>query len=309
MTEIADPLAGQTGTTALLLLRLSDDEVRQYVAHWEQKHAARRAAGHGEAGWWASKSVSAGEHELRQRGLDRATGTATQREEGLPRSAALRICRDPRTDATTETWVRDPYWGWVRLDDEDDVGGTSFAELLGGIDDGADIEIAGPGCTRDEVLAALPLPEDADDDQRRVLSIDSVYYGQFSDHGWFPFHEEYDDVPANRPLVDIHIQAGGLASGSSVSLLGEIRPGLLVEYWDCDGMERGHEISVCDVADYVERMRSALAGDTDLEQLAVDRALAEGSGWWDGDELDPEEGSPTASISVSYDETLLPPSG
>lgn len=277
MTEkIVDPLAGKTGTTALQLLRLSDDDVRQYVACWKQKQDSHRAAGRVQASWWASKSVSAGRYELTQRGLDREIGASSQRKAGLPRPAALRISQGP--GRTTGTWVRDSHWGWVSLDDEDDVG-SSLEDLLGGIDDGADIEIAGPGCTLDEVLAALPLPEDADDGDPHEfeVSIDSVVYGRFSGHGWFRLHDEYEDVPAHHPLVEITFsEEGGFTSGSSVTLLGEIRPGLLVRHWSFDGADWRQEIFACDPANYVDQMRSVFSRDTDLEQLAVARALARG---------------------------------
>jgi hypothetical protein len=310
MTEDALDPPARPSTTWRRLLDLSDEEVRDYVAEAERKRAAHRAAGEGEAAWWASKSITAGEYELEQRRRSRAESAEARSHQPLPRAPALQIVRQRMLDPTPETWVRDARFGWVCLESTE-AGGATLEDVLSEIDDGAVIDIVGPGCTTEDVIAALPSPEDVHDGVWEfVVTIDSVDYGPFPGHGWLPVDQDHPTIPAHRILVEITFsEEGGFTSGLNIDLLGEVRPGLLVRYWNVDGADSETEIIRCEPADYAEQMRSVLVGATDVEQLAIDLALAEGSGSWTGDELDPDEGSPTATVTVTYDESILPPSG
>jgi hypothetical protein len=50
-----------------LLAELSDDEVDQYVAHWQWRWDRSRVSGKGWDAWWCSKLLSAGLIEKRER--------------------------------------------------------------------------------------------------------------------------------------------------------------------------------------------------------------------------------------------------
>lgn len=201
-------------------------------------------------------------------------------------------------------WVLEPGAGWRPVGDASRRA-VPLEEVVA-FDSGEWISIVidGEGCMPSDVAAALP---PAGDREEESVEIDDDWYGPFGEHGWLKLDPERIDLTPPLPAYDVVLfsvessEEGGFTSGSIVDVLGEVRPGLLVRYYNCDGTEVDVELFACDPSEYPDVVRAVAAGGTGMDEKAVARALSDGPGYWTGDELDPDNGSPTFSISIDFD--------
>lgn len=196
--------------------------------------------------------------------------------------------------------------GWRRVDDDLDLDPVALDEVLHfGLADR--LEITTNGLVDREVVVQALAPADVLVGDEALAEIDGLLLGPFADAGWLEVDRAWLErgvlLPAHRLLVTFTVVDATEAAFRWVELLGQVRPGLLVRYWDHSHGERWDELIECPATELdlwaVREVLALATGDAALEE-AIRRAIAGDGTAWRADELVADE-SRAVSIGVRID--------